>query len=985
MIVDSGATSHFGRTDGHFVATNEKSNKKVFLPDGSKIPATNKAILPFDTVPADAKEVHILPKLKHSLLSVGKFADRGYTTIFHPYQEGVTIHRQGTIKIEHSCEPDLQGCRAKSGLWEMALVEQQHKTITLKEQLNSVYDLPSTSMRIKYLHAAAGFPVRDTWVAAIKAGNYSSWPGLTAKAVIRYYPESDETAKGHMKRQRQNVRSTKIELQSVPMPTTQAEHLPKHKELYLFVFNAKDTMYTDQTGQFPITSMRRNKYIMIMYEVNGNYIDAEPFKNKTDDELTKTYQAMWARLAESEEEITPTLHILDNEAPIGLKMAIKQNCKYQLVPPDTHRRNLAERAIQTFKSHFVSILAGVDPKFPIKCWDRLVPQAVVTLNLLRQSNSIPEISAYAYRHGCFDYNATPLAPLGCAVQIHSAVERRSTWGEHSLDGWYLGTSLEHYRCHNVHVTKTNSERISDTILFRHKYITDPFVTPEDRLMKAVSDLKHKLLKTNNVDGYKQLAALKKLDAIHKTQADMALTGKVGFTDHPTIIRFDPEAPPKAIAVQTPRVTIHRKCIETQTTPVQPRHTGPAANTRSSTTSRQQALSTMEHNLAIANETVADAWSELACAAVMDENGNTLRYRQLITHPQYKKEWSISSANEFGRLAQGVGGRVKGTDTIKFIPRCNVPQDRWKDVTYAKFVCELKPNKAEIHRTRLTVSGNRINYPGDVGTPTGDLLLVKVLLNSVISTAHAKFMTLDIKNFYLNTPMTRYEYVCLKLDDVPDEIIVEYNLREKASDGFIYLEIQKGMYGLPQAGILAQELLEKRLNKHGYFQSKLIPGLWTHETRPICFSLVVDDFGVKYVGEEHAKHLATVLKEHYEIEEDWSGSKYIGLTLDWDYQRGQVHLSMPSYVSKLYKNSSMKHRDEHKTHRIHIPHQNMELKSNMWTCPMNPKHWTRMQRNISKLSLEHFFTTPEQSTAPCSPPSAPLPLSRHPQLKTPSQR
>lgn len=320
MIVDSGATSHFGRPDGHFIRTNKKSTKRVFLPDGSKIPATTKAILPFDTVPNDVKEVHVLPKLNHSLLSVGKFADKGYTTIFHPYQQGVTLHREGTVKIEQSCEPDLQGCRARSGLWEMALVEQQQKAIVNKEQLNSVYDLPSTEKRIKYLHAAAGFPVKDTWVAAINAGNFSSWPGLTAKAVIRYFPESDETAKGHMKRQRQNVRSTKVELQAAPIPTTQAEHLPKQKELYLFVFNAKDTMYTDQTGQFPITSMRRNKYIMIMYEVNGNYIDAEPFKNKTDEELTKTYQAMWARLtAASEEEITPTLHILDNEAPTGLK------------------------------------------------------------------------------------------------------------------------------------------------------------------------------------------------------------------------------------------------------------------------------------------------------------------------------------------------------------------------------------------------------------------------------------------------------------------------------------------------------------------------------------------------------------------------------------------------------------------------------------------------------------------------------------------
>ena len=163
---------------------------------------------------------------------------------------------------------------------------------------------------------------------------------------------------------------------------------------------------------------------------------------------------------------------------------------------------------------------------------------------------------------------------------------------------------------------------------------------------------------------------------------------------------------------------------------------------------------------------------------MDEHGNTLRYRQLITHPQYKKEWSISSANEFGWLAQGVGGRVKGTDTIMFIPHQAVPKDRWKDVTYTKFVCKLKPNKAEIHRTRLTISGNRINYPGNVQTPTGNLLMVKELLNSIISPAHAKFMTLDIKNFYLNTPMTRYKYVRLKLDDVPDEIIQEYNLHKK---------------------------------------------------------------------------------------------------------------------------------------------------------------------------------------------------------------
>jgi hypothetical protein len=87
-----------------------------------------------------------------------------------------------------------------------------------------------------------------------------------------------------------------------------------------------------------------------------------------------------------------------------------------------------------------------------------------------------------------------------------------------------------------------------------------------------------------------------------------------------------------------------------------------------------------------------------------------------------------------------------------------------------------------------------------------------------------------------------------------------------------------MYGLPQAGLLANELLEKRLNKNGYYRRKIIPGLWKHELRPIMFTLVVGDFGVKYVGCEHAKHLLSVIKQPYECKADWSGERYIGIHL-----------------------------------------------------------------------------------------------------------
>jgi hypothetical protein len=289
-------------------------------------------------------------------------------------------------------------------------------------------------------------------------------------------------------------------------------------------------------------------------------------------------------------------------------------------------------------------------------------------------------------------------------------------------------------------------------------------------------------------------------------------------------------------------------------------------------------------------------------AVMDaESGKLLNYKQLMRHPKYKGKWEISSANEFGRLANGVGGRIKGTNTITFIRMQDVPRDRMKDVTYGQFVCMVRPEKAEQNRTRFTVGGDRINYPGEVATPTAEMLVAKLLFNSVVSTPRAKFMTMDISNFYLMTPLKRPEFIRINLRDIPDEIIKEYKLKDIATaNGSIYIRADKGMYGLPQSGLLANELLEKRLNKRGYHQSKLVPGLWSHKWRPVQFTLVVDDFGVKYVGKEHAKHLKDTLEENYKVTTEWDGKRYIGITLDWDYKRRQVHLSMPGYVKKALK-------------------------------------------------------------------------------------
>ena len=115
------------------------------------------------------------------------------------------------------------------------------------------------------------------------------------------------------------------------------------------------------------------------------------------------------------------LQILDNEASLAYKEAItfKWNAKFQLVPPDMHRRNRAKRAICTFKDHFLAILSGVDAAFPPCLWDLLLPQAKLTLNLLRQSTLNPRISAWEFFQGPFDFNKTPLGPGGCRVLIHA--------------------------------------------------------------------------------------------------------------------------------------------------------------------------------------------------------------------------------------------------------------------------------------------------------------------------------------------------------------------------------------------------------------------------------------------------------------------------------------------------------------------------------------------------------------------------------------
>jgi hypothetical protein len=189
---------------------------------------------------------------------------------------------------------------------------------------------------------------------------------------------------------------------------------------------------------------------MILYDFDSNAILTKPLKTRQASELTNAWTKLHTRLQSN--GYAPTLHILDNECSEELKKAFKKyNVDFQRVPPHSHRRNAAERAIQTWKNHFCSGLATCDPKFPLAEWDLLVPQADITLNLLRSSRGQPKLSAYACLNGSFDFNKTPLAPPGTQVVVHTTPELRTNMAPHGVDGWYVGPSAEHYRCYKCYI------------------------------------------------------------------------------------------------------------------------------------------------------------------------------------------------------------------------------------------------------------------------------------------------------------------------------------------------------------------------------------------------------------------------------------------------------------------------------------------------------------------------------------------------------
>jgi hypothetical protein len=240
-------------------------------------------------------------------------------------------------------------------------------------------------------------------------------------------------------------------------------------------------------------------------------------KNRGDKDMVRAFDLLIQSLIIH--GLKPHLQQLDNEASLALRNYLtKQGINYQLALPHIHRRNNAERAIQTFKNHFIASLCSVDPTFPLKLWDRLLPQATITLNLLRKSRINPRMSAYAQLNGHFDFNRTPFSPAGTRVIAHEKPYQQASWDPRGVDGYYLVPALDHYRCYQVHVTKTKGTRIVDTVECFPSKLSMPHTSSKDIASIAALELSNALQNPSPVApfihiGTAQLKALRQLSDI----------------------------------------------------------------------------------------------------------------------------------------------------------------------------------------------------------------------------------------------------------------------------------------------------------------------------------------------------------------------------------------------------------------------------------------------------------------------------------------
>eukprot|EP00804_Cyclotella_cryptica_P006568 CCRYP_021174-RA/>CCRYP_021174-RA protein AED:0.46 eAED:0.46 QI:0/0/0/1/1/1/2/0/373 len=348
-----------------------------------------------------------------------------------------------------------------------------------------------------------GCPVTWTWCKAIDRGYFRGWPGLTSDSVRRFIKPSQACKQGHMDQRRAGICSTKSSHDSTPTPTNDhmedQEQTPQNDKthmVFMTLIEVAGQLFTDQTGRLPVTSNRGNNYIVIFYAVDPNYIKAYPIKSRHRSELLKAYEEVYSFLRVR--GYWPQLHRQDNETSHNIETY-------------TSHQYPAERAIGTWKNHFVAIHTDAAPTYRLSNWCKDLKQTDITLNMLRPCTTNPKLSAYKAMEGMYSFDATPMAPIGTECMIHIKPARRQTWGYHAIKAWYCAPALNHYRCIKA-VTDTGAVRLTNTYKFLHHTLPTPSISDTNCIIKATQHLQRVINGQRSTDG-DELTAIQHLQAI----------------------------------------------------------------------------------------------------------------------------------------------------------------------------------------------------------------------------------------------------------------------------------------------------------------------------------------------------------------------------------------------------------------------------------------------------------------------------------------
>ncbi len=700
---------------------------------------------------------------------------------------------------------------------------------SLSESANASVSITTPASLVAFAHAALFSPALSTLDVALQRDLLPHFPGLSRETLRRHPPVSIAMTKGHMDQIRQNIRSTKRPgILSLPptgvndstvfddaFPASEPDANRSH-HCFAGIIQPTGQTYSDQTGRFPALSSTGNNYLFVMYDYDSNCIFAEPIASRKASDILTAFKLVHATLCRA--GLKPRLHRLDNECDVSLKeFMVDANITFQLTPPHVHRRNAAERAIRTFQNHFIAGLCSTDHNFPIHLWDRLLPQALLTLNLLRTSRINPRLSAYAQVFGAFNFDRTPLGPPGTKVLVHEKPGQRTTWAPHAVEGWYLGPALESYRCFRVWIWDTKTERITDTLEWFPEHVTMPTASASDLLLASLRDVTQALRTASvtsplPVTADSHVAELKTLvDALSGAPSAVPVSlsppRSLPSMPMPAPIRksvtFAPDVPvdPAALprhfrSVDTPftAVTRRRPRRKAKTKTHHNHHRAPQHQhgTRANKTVELAATATL---LSPPNADSAFLHHALHGNALNPDTGKVAEYPEL-SRSSDGPQWVNGNDEEVHRLAQGFG-HIPGSNTIHFISIKDIPKGM--RAAYVRVVCAYRPEKENPFRVRWCIGGDQIHFAGDKSTKTAALETAKLLFNSVLSTPGAK-------DYYLGTILGNLEYIRIPVSILSQHIIDHYNLEPLIHNGFVYAAVSKGMYGLPQAGKLANDQL-----------------------------------------------------------------------------------------------------------------------------------------------------------------------------------